>query len=76
MYSGKVIEYLGFSHRGVFIGEGVASEVDLSGLTTGGRGQALGHAPWWYGRPVAPLCLLFGSLEASVNFWTFGFCFV
>jgi hypothetical protein len=23
-----------------------------------------------------PLYLLFGSLEASVNFWTFGFCFV
>jgi hypothetical protein len=28
MYSGKVIGYLGFSHRGVFIGEGAASEVD------------------------------------------------
>jgi hypothetical protein len=27
MYSGKVIGSLGFSHRGVFIGEGAASEV-------------------------------------------------
>jgi hypothetical protein len=25
---------------------------------------------------MAPLRLLFGSLEASVNFWMFGFCFV
>jgi hypothetical protein len=39
MYSGKVIEYLGFSHRGVFIGEGAASEVDLVGLTIGGASQ-------------------------------------
>jgi hypothetical protein len=36
MYSGKVIEYLGFSHPGVFIGEGASSEVVLVGLTTGG----------------------------------------
>jgi hypothetical protein len=32
--------------------------------------------PWWCGRPVALLRLLFGSLEASVNFRMFGFCFV
>jgi hypothetical protein len=25
---------------------------------------------------MAPLLLLFGRLEASVNFWMFGFCFV
>jgi hypothetical protein len=58
MYSGKVIECLGFSCQGVFIGEGAASEVDLVGLTTGGRRPAL------------------GSLEAPVNFWMSGFCFV
>jgi hypothetical protein len=40
MYSGKAIWYLGFSHRGVFIGEEAASEVDLVGLTTGGAGQS------------------------------------
>jgi hypothetical protein len=45
MYFGKVIGYLGFSRRGIFIGEGAASEVDLVGLTTGGRGPALGRAP-------------------------------
>jgi hypothetical protein len=45
MYSGKVIGYLGFSRRGVFIGEGAASEVDLVGLTIGGRGPALGRTP-------------------------------
>jgi hypothetical protein len=28
MYSGKVIGYLGFSRRGVFIGEGASSGVD------------------------------------------------
>jgi hypothetical protein len=76
MYSRKVIGYLGFSHRGVFIGEGAASEVGQGGLTTGRRGPGAGHAPWWCGPLVAPLRLLFGSLEASVNFWTFGFCFV
>jgi hypothetical protein len=37
--SGKVIRSLGFSHRGVFIGEGAASEVDQGGLTTRGVGQ-------------------------------------
>jgi hypothetical protein len=47
IYSGKVIGSLGFSRRGVFIGEGAASEVDQVGLTTGRRGQALGRAPWW-----------------------------
>jgi hypothetical protein len=76
MYSRKVIESLGFSHQGVFIGEEAASEVDLVGFTTGGREPAIGRAPWWCGPPVAPFCLLFGSLEASVNIWMSGFCFV
>jgi hypothetical protein len=76
MYSRKVIGSLGFSRRGVFIGEGASSEVVLVGLTTGGRGPALGHAPWWCGPPVAPLRLLFSSLEALVNIWTSGFCFI
>jgi hypothetical protein len=71
-----VIGYLGFSCRGVFIGEGAASEVDQGAHTIGRRGPGTGRAPWWCGRPLAPLCLLFGSLEASVNFRTSGFCFV
>jgi hypothetical protein len=45
MYSEKVIGALGFSHRGVFIGEGAALEVDLVGLTIAGHGPALGRAP-------------------------------
>jgi hypothetical protein len=32
--------------------------------------------PWWCGRPLAWLRLLFGLLEALLNIWTFGFCFV
>jgi hypothetical protein len=44
MYSGKVIGSLGFSRRGVFIGEEAAAEVGQGGLTTRGRGPALGHA--------------------------------
>jgi hypothetical protein len=74
--SGKVIRCLGFSHRGVFIGEGASSEVDQAGHTHRGRGQGLGRAALLCGRLVAPLRLLFGSLEDSVNFWMFGFCFV
>jgi hypothetical protein len=76
MYSGKVIGYLGFSYRGVFIGEGAVSEVGQGGITTRGHGPGEGHAALWCGCPVALLRLLFGSLEASVNFWMFGFCFV
>jgi hypothetical protein len=43
MYSGKVIGCLGFSRRGVFIGEGASSEMALVGLTIGGRGSAPGQ---------------------------------
>jgi hypothetical protein len=74
--SGKVIGCLGFSRRGVFIGEGAASKVDQGGHTTRGRGPALGRAAMWCGRPVTPLHLLFGLLEAPVNIWTSGFWFV
>jgi hypothetical protein len=42
--SGKLIGYLGFSRRGIFIGEGAASEVDPGVLTHRGRGQGLGRA--------------------------------
>jgi hypothetical protein len=58
----KLIEYLGFSRRGVFIGEGAASKVDRGGLTHRGRDQGLGHAALVCGHLVAPLRLLFGSL--------------
>jgi hypothetical protein len=76
MCSGKVIGFLGFSRRGVFIGEGAMSGVGRGAVTHRGRGQGLGRTALLCGALVAPLCLLFGSLEASVNFWTFSFCFV
>jgi hypothetical protein len=47
MCSGKLIGYLGFSHRGVFIGEGAASEVDQRGLTHRGCGAGAGCAALW-----------------------------
>jgi hypothetical protein len=73
MCSGKLIGYLGFSRQGVFIGEGAWSEVDRDGLTHRGCGQALGRAALVCGPLVAPLQLLFGSLEAPVKFWATGF---
>jgi hypothetical protein len=76
MCSGKVIGYLGFFRQGVFIGEWATSGVGRGTLTHRGRGQGPGRAALLCGALVAPLRLLFGSLEASVNFWTFGFCFV
>jgi hypothetical protein len=76
MCSGKVIGSLGFSRRGVFIGEGASSEVDRGGLTHRRRGQGLGRAALECGPLVAPLQLLFGSLEASVKFWATGFGFI
>jgi hypothetical protein len=76
MCSGKVIGYLGFSRRGVFIGEGASSGVDQGELTHRGRGQGLGRTALLCGVLVAPLRLLFGSLEALVKFWATGFGFV
>jgi hypothetical protein len=76
MCSGKLIGYLGFSHRGVFIGEGASSEVDRGALTHRGRGQGLGHTALVCGALVAPLQLLFGSLEASEKNKTSGTYFI
>jgi hypothetical protein len=44
---GKTPIDLGFSVPRLLIGEGASSGVDQGGLTTGGRGQGLGRAPWW-----------------------------
>jgi hypothetical protein len=74
--SGKVIGCLGFSCWGVFIGEGAASEVDQGSHTIGRCGPGAGRASWWCGRPLARLRLLFGLLEALLNIWTSGFCFI
>jgi hypothetical protein len=76
MCSGKVIGYLGFFRRGVFIGEGAASEVDREDLTHRGRGPGPGRAALVCGALVAPLQLLFGSLEAFGKNKTSGTYFV
>jgi hypothetical protein len=77
MCSEKVIGSLGFFfRRGVFIGEGASSGVGRGDLTHRGRGQGLGRAALLCGALVAPLRLLFGSLEGSVKFWATGFGFV
>jgi hypothetical protein len=68
MYSRKVIGCLGFYRRGVFIGEGVASEVDQGAHTTGQRGPGAGRAPWWCGCPVAPLRFS-GSFGKFLDVW-------
>jgi hypothetical protein len=53
--SGKLIGYLGFSRRGVFIGEGASSEVDRGALTRRRRAQGLGRAALVCEALVAPL---------------------
>jgi hypothetical protein len=65
MCSGKVIGYLGFFCQEVFIGKGAMSEVEPGGLTPGRHGPGPGRTGLVCGAPVAPLLLLFGSLEAS-----------
>jgi hypothetical protein len=65
-----------FSHQGVFIGEGASSGVDRVALTHRRCGQGLGRAALVCGALVAPLHLLFSSLEALVKFWATGFGFV
>jgi hypothetical protein len=76
MCSGKLIGYLGFFHRGLFIGEGASSEVARGVLTHRGRSQGLGRVALVCGALMAPLQLLFGSLEASKKNKTSGTCFV
>jgi hypothetical protein len=67
---------LGFSVLRLYIGEGASSGGCQGTLTHRGRGQGLGHATLVCGALVAPLRVLFGSLEASVKFWATGFGFV
>jgi hypothetical protein len=62
---------LGFSVPRLYIGKGASGT-----LTHRGRGQDLGPAALVCGALVAPLRLLFGSLEASVKFWATSFGFI
>jgi hypothetical protein len=74
--SGKLIGSLGFSYREEYIGGRATLVGGPGGLTSRGRRPGAGRATLWCGWPVAPLRLLFGLLEASVNIRRFGFCFV
>jgi hypothetical protein len=74
--SGNLLTPLGFSIPRLYIGEGASSGGCQGALTHRGRSQGPRHAALLCRALVAPLRLLFGSLEASVNFWTFGFCFI
>jgi hypothetical protein len=56
---------LGFSVGRLLIGEGASSGGGPGVLTMGGCGQGLGHAPLWYGQPLAPLRLPFGPRPLS-----------
>jgi hypothetical protein len=67
---------LGFSVPRLYIGEGALSGVAPGLLTPGRHGQGLGCAGLAWEWPVAPLLLLFGSLEAFGKNKTSGFCFV
>jgi hypothetical protein len=73
---GKTPIPLGFSVPRLYIGEGALSGGCKGTLTHRGRGQGLGRAALVCGALVDPLCLLFGSLEASVKLWATGFGFV
>jgi hypothetical protein len=72
----KIDRALSFSRQGEYIGERAVSEGGPGGLTPWWRGPGLGHATLGCGRPVAPLCLIFGLREAWVKIGGFGFCFV
>jgi hypothetical protein len=74
--SRKLPIVLGFSVGRLLIGEGVSSGGGPGGLTTGGRGQGLGHAPLWCGQPLAPLRLPFGPRPPSGKNRSFQTCFV
>jgi hypothetical protein len=62
MCSGKVIGYLGFSRRGVFIGKEAASEVDQGAHTTGRREPGVGRAP-------GGVATLWSGSVSSSMFW-------
>jgi hypothetical protein len=54
MGSGKVIGYLDFFRRGVFIGEGASSEVARGALTHRGAARGWATPPWCVGPSWPP----------------------
>jgi hypothetical protein len=67
---------LGFSVGRLLIGEGASSGGGPGGLTMGGCGQGLGHAPLWCCQPLAPVRLPFGPRPPSGKNRSFQTCFV
>jgi hypothetical protein len=67
---------LGFSVPRLLIGKGASSGSCQGALIPRWHGQGQGRASVVCGALVAPLCLLFGSLEASGQNKTPGTCFV
>jgi hypothetical protein len=69
--TGKMIGPLGFSHRGEYIGGGVASEGGPGGHTPWLRRPGAGRAALGCARPLAPLrlcfrlCLVLGKIGTS-----------
>jgi hypothetical protein len=72
----KIDRVLRFFPSGVFIGKGASSEVARGALTHRRHGQAPGRTTLVCGALVAPLQLLFGSLEAFGKNKTSGTCFI
>jgi hypothetical protein len=60
MFHGKLIGCLGFSRRGEYIGERVASGGGTGGPTTWWCGPGANRATLWCGWPLAPILLCFG----------------
>jgi hypothetical protein len=67
MFRGKAICPLGFSRRGEYVGERVASGGGPAGLTPWWRGPLGCRATLGCGWLLAPLRLIFGLREASVK---------
>jgi hypothetical protein len=67
---------LGFSVLRLLIGKGASSGGCQGTLTPRQHGQGLGRAGLAWGPLVAPLLLLFSSLEASGKNKTSGTCFI
>jgi hypothetical protein len=71
--SWKIDRVLRVFHRGEYICGRAASGGGSGGPTSWWRGQVLGRATLWCGRPLAPLCLCFGLRLVSGKIGTSAF---
>jgi hypothetical protein len=75
MFRRKLIEGLGFPHRGEYIAGGAAQEVGQAASPPGGAGQGLAAPPYGVAGPWSPTSLLWTPSHVGKN-RNFGFCFV